>query len=75
MTGGQDRRVAARPDLAKVRECELESEALKSALARSKFARHPNFAAKIEGHIMLTDHGDEAWFRSVRIRETKAGSS
>ena len=53
---------------AKVLEYELESDALKAALARSKFAKHPDFGRKIEGHIMLTDHGDEAWYRVIRIR-------
>jgi hypothetical protein len=24
---------------------------------------------KIKGHVMLTDHGDEAWFRNITIRE------
>jgi hypothetical protein len=58
---------------AKVLEYELGSDALTAALAKSKFAKSPNFGAKIEGHIMLTDHGDEAWYRVIRIRTPAAG--
>ena len=53
---------------AKVLEYELGSEAVKAALAKSKFAKHPDFGTKIEGHIMLTDHNDEAWYRNIRVR-------
>lgn len=53
---------------AKVLVYELGSEPVKAAIAQSKFAKHPDFGAKISGHIMLTDHQDEAWFRSIRIR-------
>jgi hypothetical protein len=27
---------------------------------------------KIRGHIMLTDHNDEAWFRNIKLRELPA---
>jgi len=37
--------------------------------ARSKFAERPGFAAAVPGHVVLQDHGGEAWFRSIRIRE------
>ena len=57
---------------AKVLEYELGSDALKAALAQSKFAKSPDFGTKIEGHIMLTDHGDEAWYRVIRIRAPAA---
>lgn len=53
---------------AKVLEYELGSEPVKAAVALSKFAKYPDFGAKIDGHIMLTDHQDEAWFRAIRIR-------
>ncbi len=53
---------------AKVLTYELGSEPVKAAIAQSKFAKHPDFGTKIEGHIMLTDHNDEAGYRRIRIR-------
>jgi hypothetical protein len=57
---------------AKVLEYELGSETVKAAVANSKFKNAAGFGTKIKGHIMLTDHGDEAWFRNLKIRELKA---
>jgi len=56
---------------AKVLEYELGSDAVKQAVANSKFKNSPGFGDKIRGHIMLTDHGDEAWFRNIKMRELK----
>jgi hypothetical protein len=47
---------------------------VKQAVAESKFKNAPGFGEKIAGHIMLTDHGDECWFRSIRIRELSEGA-
>jgi hypothetical protein len=54
---------------AKVLEYELGSDAVKAAVAKSKFNNAEGFGTKIKGHIMLTDHRDECWFRGIRIRE------
>lgn len=54
---------------AKVLEYELGSEAVKTAVAASKFKTAAGFGTKTPGHIMLTDHGDEASFRNIKIRE------
>jgi hypothetical protein len=54
---------------AKVLEYELGSEPVKTAIAGSKFKGTAGFGEKIAGHIMLTDHGDECWFRSLKARE------
>ena|SRR2546423_160643 len=56
----------------KVLEYELGSDAVKAAIAKSKFKNAPAFGEKIRGHIMLTDHGDECSFRNIRIRELPA---
>ncbi len=40
----------------------------KKRIAASKFKSKVGFAPG-KGHIMLTDHGDEAWFRNIRIKE------
>ncbi len=53
----------------KVLSYELGSPALKEAIALSKFKKFPDFGEKIRGHIMLTDHQDEAWFRNLKVRE------
>lgn len=56
----------------KVLEYELGSERVKAGLAKSKFAKYPDFGAKIAGNIMLTYHNDECWFRNLKIRELPA---
>ncbi len=56
----------------KVLEYELGSDALKAAIAKSKFKNAPGFGEKISGHIMLTDHGDECAFRNIKIRRLSA---
>jgi Domain of Unknown Function (DUF1080) len=56
----------------KVLEYECGSEALKAAIAQSKFKRVPGFGDKITGHILLTEHHDEAWFRNIKIRPLPA---
>jgi Domain of Unknown Function (DUF1080) len=53
---------------AKVLEFELGSDEVKKAVANSKFKNVPGFGDKLKGPILLTDHGDEAWFRNVKIR-------
>ena len=53
----------------KVLEYELGSQAIRSAVAASKFKNVAGFGTKIRGRIMLTDHQDECWFRNLRIRE------
>lgn len=55
----------------KVLSYQLGSEALKTAIAASKFKNAAGFGEKITGHIMLTDHGEGCVFRNLRIRELK----
>ena len=50
---------------------ELGSDAVKAGLAKSKFAKYPDFGTKIAGHIMLTYHQDNCWYRNIKIRELK----
>jgi len=53
---------------AKVVEYELESPTLMEAKAASKFKAVDGWGTKFPTQILLQDHGDEIWFRSVRIR-------
>lgn len=55
----------------KVLEFELGSPEVKAAVAKSKFKNAAGFGEKIKGHILLTDHHDECWFRNIKIRELK----
>jgi hypothetical protein len=53
----------------KVVEFDLGTPRLDSLLAASKYRPIPGFAERRRGHIVLQDHGDEVYFRSVKIRE------
>ena len=48
------------------------SERWRAALATSKFAGDSDFATPGLGRIALQDHGDEVWFRSLKLRELPA---
>ncbi len=52
----------------KVLEYDLGSERVKAGLAQSKFKNFPDFGSKIPGHIMLTYHNDECWYRNIKLR-------
>lgn len=53
----------------KVVEFDLGSAAFDSAFAVSKYHPIHGFADQRAGHIVLQDHGDDAWFRNIQIRE------
>lgn len=59
----------------KVNETDLGSSTLKSAIARSKFRAVPRFGEPKTGHILLQDHGDEVWFKNIKIRTKQAATS
>jgi hypothetical protein len=53
----------------KVVEYELGSPEMNAAIAASKFKTLPWFGERRTGHIVLQDHGDEVYFRNIKIRE------
>lgn len=52
----------------KIVEYDLESADFDSTLAASKYASIEGFADRRAGHIVLQDHGDDVWYRNIRIR-------
>lgn len=58
----------------KVMEIEIGSAEWKELFAKSKFAKTKGaeqWFGSEAGPVMLQDHGDEVWYRAVRIRATK----
>jgi hypothetical protein len=52
-------------------EFDLGTPRMDSALAKSKYHVLKGFADRRSGHIILQDHGDEVFFRDIKIREIK----
>jgi hypothetical protein len=53
---------------AKVVEYELDSPALRTAVAASKFKDVPDFDKPKRAHLLLQDHGNAVCYRNVKIR-------
>ena len=53
----------------KVVEYELRSPELRALIAKSKYKSIPGVGEAKQGHILLQDHGNEVWFRNIKIRE------
>ncbi len=53
----------------KVLEYECGSEAVKAAVAKSKFRNTTGFGDRMKGHLLLQDHGSEVWFRNIKLRD------
>jgi hypothetical protein len=52
----------------KVLQYELNTPTLNAAIEKSKFKGIERFGKRQNGHILLQDHGDQVWFRNVKIR-------
>ena len=52
----------------RVLQYELSSPALQAAIDKSKFKGIERFGKPQKGHILVQDHGDRVWYRSIRIK-------
>jgi type 1 glutamine amidotransferase len=59
----------------KVLAYELSSKRVQGLIQRSKFGKMPKFAKAKRGFISLQDHGDEVWYRGLKIREFGGAAS
>jgi hypothetical protein len=55
----------------KVLSYELDSEAIRKAIADSKFKEVPGFDKPKRAHLLLQDHGNAVCYRNLKIRELK----
>jgi hypothetical protein len=55
----------------KVVEFTMHTPEWDKLVAGSKFKTWPDFGKALKGHLALQDHGDEVWFRNLKIRELK----
>ena len=53
----------------KLLEFDLGTARMDSAVAASKFRSIPGFATRRKAHLVLQDHGDEVYFRNIKVRD------
>jgi hypothetical protein len=51
----------------RILEYELNSKELNAAIEKSKFKGIERFGKLQKGHILLQDHGDQVWYRNLKI--------
>ena len=53
----------------KMVEYERDNQMWNALVAYSKYRDWKDFGNAAEGYILLQDHGDEVWFRNIKIKE------
>jgi hypothetical protein len=53
----------------KIVEYERNNQMWNALVAYSKYKDWPDFGNAVEGNILLQDHGDEVWFKNIKIKE------
>jgi hypothetical protein len=56
----------------KIVEFDLWTDDWRELVKNSKFNAWPGFGLNKKGYIALQDHGDQVWFRNIKIRELPA---
>jgi hypothetical protein len=56
----------------KIVECRVDGDEWKKRIAASKFNRYEGFGVQPKGYIALQDHGNDVWFRNIKIRNPAA---
>ncbi|MCK4874097.1 MAG: DUF1080 domain-containing protein [Phycisphaerales bacterium] len=56
----------------KIVACELGSDDWNERVEASKFGAYEGFGVNARGHIALQDHGDDVWYRHIKIRDLSA---
>jgi len=49
-------------------EFEFATAEFDSLFRLSKFVKYPGFEQRRKGHIVITNHTDESWYRNIKIR-------
>jgi cytochrome c len=55
----------------KLVEFEMHTDEWNKLVASSKFKDMPDFGKASKGHLALQDHGDQVWYRNIKIRDLK----
>ena len=53
----------------KIVDYERNNQMWNALVAYSKYKNWPNFRNHESGNILLQDHGDEVWFKNIKIKE------
>lgn len=55
----------------KVVEADTDTPEFEAIFQKSKYHKHPNFTVHKNAHIVLQDHGNDCWYRNIKIKIIK----